>query len=59
MATHDEVLRDCVDACRAMRKAFRGLVRRNVESVCRAHKIEDPKQVADLVEQTIQKLNEL
>lgn len=42
-----------------MRKAFKGLVRRNVESVCRAHGIEDPKVVTDLVEKTVQKLNEL
>jgi hypothetical protein len=53
----EELLKACVESCSAMRRAFNGLVRRNVEAVCRSYAIEDQSIVDRMVEQTLRALD--
>lgn len=53
----EELLKACVESCSAMRRAFNGLVRRNVEAVCTSFRIEDPVIVNRMVELTLRALD--
>jgi len=51
-----ELVEACLDACRPTKKAYKGIIRRNVAAVCYSHGVEDEAVISRVFEETLKRL---
>lgn len=60
MALTEEILNDCLESCRALNKAYKQIVRKNVEVMLRdKHGVDDSTTVDATTEETLRRLKNI